>query len=72
MNVLKSTDLVVLPERNSFFFENLAVGEHFYFDNFKSAESARVAGAQFARRRGLRWKFSIRKMRDGWRVFRIE
>ena len=71
MDVLKSPEFIKIPERNRYHFDGLEVGEHFYFSDFKQAESARVAGLQFARRRGLAWKFGIRKMQDGWRVFRV-
>lgn len=71
MDVFKSSDFMEIPERNRYHFEGFEIGEHFFFGDFKQAESARVAGLQFARRRGLDWKFGIRKMQDGWRVFRL-
>jgi len=42
-----------------------------FFDDFKLAENARVAAIQFAKRRNPDWKFGIRKMNNGWRIFRM-
>jgi hypothetical protein len=62
---------VEYPERVRYRFESLAVGDSMFLGDFRKAESARVAAIQFARRRNLGWKFSLRKMDGGWRVFRI-
>jgi hypothetical protein len=47
------------------------VGDSILINDFKRAESARVAAIQFAKRRGGACKFSLRKSREGWRIFRI-
>jgi hypothetical protein len=47
------------------------VGDSLFFDDFKLAENARVAAIQFAKRRNPDWKFGIRKMNNGWRIFRM-
>jgi hypothetical protein len=46
------------------------VGDGLFMDDFKKAESARVAGIQFVRRHHLNWKIGIRKVNNGWRVLR--
>jgi hypothetical protein len=42
-----------------------------YVDDFKLAENARIAAIQYVKRNRLSWKFGIRKMHDGWRIFRM-
>jgi hypothetical protein len=52
-------------------FREMFVGDSILIQDFRRAESARVAAIQFAKRRGGEWKFSLRKTREGWRIFRI-
>ena len=58
-------------ERVSYPFRDMFVGDSILINDFKRAESARVAAIQFAKRRGGACKFSLRKTREGWRIFRI-
>jgi hypothetical protein len=46
------------------------VGDGLFIDDYKRAESARVAGIQFVRRHQLPWKIGIRKVSGGWRIVR--
>jgi len=46
------------------------VGDGLFIDDYKRAESARVAGIQFVRRHQLAWKIGIRKVNGGWQVLR--
>ena len=46
------------------------VGDGLLMDDYKKAESARVAGIQFVRRHQLGWKIGIRKVSNGWYVLR--
>jgi len=71
MLIEKSPDSVAYPERSRYSFDNMGVGDCMFFEEFKRAESARIAAIQFSKRNRPEWKFSIRKMSDGWRVFRI-
>lgn len=57
--------------RIRFPFDRMQVGECMLFDDFRRAESARVAAIQFVKRRNLDWRFSIRKSSDGWRIIRV-
>lgn len=58
-------------ERTSYPFDAMFVGDSILIQDFKQAESARVAAIQFSKRRGGSCKFSLRKSREGWRIFRI-
>lgn len=69
--ISKSTERFELPVRNRYVFDGMDVGDSLFFDDFKLAENARVAAIQFAKRRNPDWKFGIRKMNNGWRIFRI-
>jgi len=46
------------------------VGNSLFIDDYKRAESARVAGIQFVRRHHLAWKIGIRKVKGGWQILR--
>jgi hypothetical protein len=61
----------LLRERVLYPFETMTVGDCLFISEFRKAESARVAAIQFVKRRGLDWKFSMQKSRDGWRIQRI-
>jgi hypothetical protein len=50
----------------------MGVGDNLFIDDFKKAESARVAAIQFVKRKDLGWKFALRKMDGGWRIFRTD
>jgi len=52
-------------------FMQMDVGDSFLLTEYKKAESARVAALLFSRRKSLQWKFSLRKVSEGWRVFRV-
>jgi hypothetical protein len=67
----KATNLLSAEKRMSYPFVQMEVGDSFLLTEYKKAESARVAALLFARRKSLEWKFSMRKVNDGWRVIRI-
>ena len=58
-------------ERVSYPFGSMFVGDSILIEDFRRAESARVAAIQFSKRRGGSCKFSLRKTREGWRIFRV-
>jgi hypothetical protein len=62
---------VKLEQRLSYPFVKMEVGDSFLLTEYKKAESARIAALLFARRKSLEWKFSLRKVSDGWRVIRV-
>jgi hypothetical protein len=68
---MQTAGLESIPQRNSYQIESMGVGDCIFTNDYRTAQSARVAAAQLVKRRQLDWKFSIRKMRDGWRIFRV-
>jgi hypothetical protein len=60
-----------VKNRASYPFMQMDVGDSFLLTEYKKAESARVAALLFSRRKSLQWKFSLRKVSEGWRVFRV-
>ncbi len=67
----KATEERRPTERVSYPFGEMFVGDSILINDFRRAESARVAAIQFSKRRGGICKFSLRKTREGWRIFRI-
>ena len=59
-------------ERTQYPFEAMEIGDSLFLQEFRKAESARISAIQFVKRRGLDWKFSMQKTREGWRIFRIK
>ena len=66
----KATEERQPSERVSYPFRDMFVGDSILINDFRRAESARVAAIQFVKRNHLAWKFSLRKMDGGWRIFR--
>ena len=69
--ISKSSEIFQIPVRHRYVFDDMGVGDSLFFDDFKLAENARIAAIQFAKRRNPDWKFGIRKMNNGWRIFRV-
>lgn len=67
----KAADVQVPAERMSYPFAAMVVGDSILIEDFRRAESARVAAIQFSRRRNGACKFSLRKTREGWRIYRV-
>jgi hypothetical protein len=57
--------------RSRYPFADMLVGDSFLITDHRKAESARISAIHFAKRQQDEWKFTMRKMRDGWRLFRI-
>jgi len=70
--VSKSDVVTTLPVRTRYVFESMSIGDSMHFQDYRRAESARVAAIQFSKRKAKDWRFGIRKMSDGWRVFRLQ
>jgi hypothetical protein len=64
----KASEVSQVQKRLAYPFVEMEVGDSFLITEYKKAESARVAALLFARRKSLEWKFSLRKVNDGWRV----
>jgi hypothetical protein len=50
---------------------SLEVGDSVYLSDFKKAQSMRTLSYYLVKSRQLTWKFTFRKMDQGWRVIRI-
>ncbi len=60
-----------MPQVRRYPFDQMGVGDSILIDDFRLAQSARVSAINFIKRHDLGWKFGIRKMDNGWRIFRI-
>jgi len=49
----------------------LQVGDSVFLSDFKKAQSMRALTYYLVKSRKLSWKFTFRKMDQGWRVIRI-
>ena len=72
MYTLEKTLTENLPLRRAIYpFNEMEVGDSFFINDYRKAESARIAAFQFCKRNAKAWKFTMRKMDDGWRVIRL-
>jgi len=62
---------VEMPPLRRYPFNRMDVGDSILIDDFRLAQSARVSAINYIKRHDLSWKFSIRKMENGWRIFRV-
>ena len=60
-----------LPARGKYPFESMEVGDSLFFYSEKLAKNAYNASSAFLRRTATPWKFSCRKAKGGWRLWRI-
>ena len=72
LTVTKSLEAIAMPQRRRYAFEDMLIGDSMHFLDFRQAESARVAAIRYAKRQGKAWRFGIRTMSDGWRIFRLQ
>lgn len=62
-----------MPEdRTKYPFRDMESGDSILFKDKKQADSARVAALRFVRVHRPDWHFSLRKVEDGWRLWRTE
>ena len=62
---------VEMPPLRRYPFNQMGIGDSIFIDDFRIAQSARVSDINYTKRHDLAWKFSIRKMENGWRIFRV-
>jgi len=62
---------IEMPPLRRYPFNRMGVGDSILIDDFRLAQSARVSAINYIKRHDLGWKFSIRKMENGWRIFRV-
>jgi hypothetical protein len=64
---------VQIPEaRCQYPFEDMDKGDSILFLEERRAASARVAAVRFAKRHRPEWVFTLRRVEDGWRLWRVE
>jgi hypothetical protein len=51
---------------------SLEVGDSIYLSDFKKAQSMRSLSYYLVKSRGLSWRFTFRKMDQGWRIIRTD
>jgi hypothetical protein len=63
---------VQIPEaRSNYPFEDMGCGDSILFIEERRAASARVAAVRFAKRHRPDWVFTLRRVDDGWRLWRV-
>ena len=63
---------IALPtNRSKYPFGEMEAGDSILFGVCKQAESCRVAALRFTRVHQPKWVFTLRKVDDGWRLWRI-
>ena len=63
---------VVLPDHRSMYpFADMQEGDSFLITDRKKADSARVASLRFTKRQRPDWSFVMRRVEDGWRIWRV-
>ena len=64
---------IALPtNRSKYPFGDMETGDSILFKLRKQAESCRVAALRFTRVHQPEWSFSLRKVDNGWRLWRIK
>ena len=58
--------------RSKYPFHDMEVGDSILFTNRPAAESARVCAMRFTKAHQPEWKFSLRAVDKGWRLWRIK
>jgi hypothetical protein len=71
ISIDKAGTVTPFKNRTSYPFKEMDIGDSFLLTEYKKAESARIAALLSSKRKSLQWKFSVRKVSEGWRVFRI-
>jgi len=57
--------------RTRYPFSDMDPGDSIFFPTEKQAVSARVAAVRFAAKYKEEWKFTLRRVDDGWRLWRL-
>jgi len=52
-------------------FADMQEGDSFLITDRKKADSARVASLRFTKRQRPDWSFVMRRVEDGWRIWRV-
>jgi hypothetical protein len=64
---------IELPQgRTRYPFSDMEQGDSILFTDERQAASARVAAVRFAKRYHSEWVFTLRKVENGWRLWRVQ
>lgn len=66
------TDVRYPKMRTKYPFHDMGVGDSILFVDRPDADKARVSGMRWAKAHELDWKFSLRTVENGWRLWRIK
>ena len=66
------TDIEYPATRTKYPFTDMYVGDSILFTERTQADNARVSALRFAKAHDLGWKFSLRTVENGWRLWRIK
>ncbi len=66
------TNIPIPEDRTLYPFRDMGTGDSILFKGKKQAASARVAAIRFAKVHRPGWVFSMRKVENGWRLWRTE
>lgn len=71
--MLQIEEGVPLPTRGrtKYPFKDMLQGDSILFTNSKQAHSARVSALRFVRAHEPEWAFLLRRVQEGWRLWRI-
>lgn len=58
--------------RTKYPFHDMGVGDSILFAERPDADRARVSGMRWIKAHNLDWKFSLRTVDNGWRLWRIK
>ena len=72
IGVLQIEPGVPLPtDRTKYPFRDMEPGDSILFKDQKQSNSARVAALRFVRVHQPRWQFRLRRVDNGWRLWRV-
>jgi hypothetical protein len=64
---------VAFPDlRSKYPFSDMEVGDSILFKDRPEADSARVCALRYVRNYNPAWKFSLRTVDNGWRLWRVK
>lgn len=65
------TGIAMPTGRTKYPFEDMQVGDSILFGKENQANSARVSALRFVRTHAPKWQFQLRKVDNGWRLWRV-
>jgi len=69
-NLQIDPDVPIPQGRTRYPFKDMEVGDSIFFDTLPKGTSARVSAAQFIQKHEPTWKFSLKQVSGGWRLWR--